>query len=65
MTFSPNHYIILDLKQCLVGLHSEILRREPNPSRKILNRKLQLCKEILPVLEKVEPGISRLRGKSF
>ncbi|GLV35041.1 SET and MYND domain containing arthropod-specific member 4 [Carabus blaptoides fortunei] len=65
ITFSPNHYIILDLKQWLIGLHSEILRRDPNPSRKIISSKLQLCKEILPVLETVEPGISRLRGITY
>lgn len=63
LTLSEEHSIILDLKQCLIGLHSEILRRDPNPNRKMLNRKLELCKEILPVLQKVEPGISRMKGE--
>lgn len=62
ITLSKEHMIILDLKQCLIGLHSEVIRREPNPARKSLNRKLELCKDILPVLKKVEPGISRLHG---
>lgn len=56
--------MILDLKLCLIGLYSEVLRREVNPNRKYLSRKLQLCKELLPVLEIVEPGISRMTGKS-
>jgi hypothetical protein len=39
-----------------------MILRQPNPSRKILNRKTELCQDMLPVLQVVEPGISRLRG---
>lgn len=61
-TFPPQHYVILELKQTLVALYRDVINRETNPSRKILHRKSQLCRDMLPILEIVEPGISRLRG---
>jgi hypothetical protein len=60
-TFPPQHFLILELKQALVAAYRD-MSREQNPSRKILNRKIELCRDMLPVLQVVEPGISRLRG---
>lgn len=56
-TFSPNHNILLDVKQMLVAIY-----REAGPTTKVLQKKIQLCKEILSVLMLIEPGISRLKG---
>ncbi|KAJ9577911.1 hypothetical protein L9F63_025224 [Diploptera punctata] len=61
-TFPPQHFVLLELKQTLVAVYRDIINRETNPSRKVLSRKLQLCRDMLPILEVVEPGISRLRG---
>lgn len=61
-TFPPQHFVILELKQTLVAAYRDMILRQPNPSRKILNRKTELCQDMLPVLQVVEPGISRLRG---
>uniref|UniRef100_A0A1B6C1U0 SET domain-containing protein n=1 Tax=Clastoptera arizonana TaxID=38151 RepID=A0A1B6C1U0_9HEMI len=55
-TLSPNHSISLDIKQMLVTLYREVA------SAKALQRKIQLCNEILIVLMTIDPGISRLRG---
>jgi hypothetical protein len=63
-TFPPQHFVILELKQSLVAAYRDMIHREPNPTRKILNRKTELCRDMLPILEVVEPGISRLRGIS-
>lgn len=57
-TLSPTHSIILDIKQTLVALY-----RDCDPSKKILQRKIELCQDLLPILAVIEPGISRLKGK--
>lgn len=57
LTLSPTHSIILDIKQTLVALY-----RDLDPSKKILQRKIELCQDLLPVLSVIEPGISRLKG---
>ncbi|KDR18205.1 Protein msta, isoform A, partial [Zootermopsis nevadensis] len=61
-TFPPQHFVILELKQALVATYRDMILQQPNPSRKILNRKIELCRDMLPVLQVVEPGISRLQG---
>lgn len=57
-TLSPTHSILLDIKQTLVALY-----RDLDPLKKILQRKIELCQDLLPVLAIIEPGISRLKGK--
>lgn len=64
-TFTPQHFVILEVKQALVAAYRDIIIRQPNPTRNILNRKTELCQDMLPVLQVVEPGISRLRGITF
>lgn len=55
---------MLNLKQkLLTAYRSEVACL--NPQKKMLVRMVQLCKEILQVLEIVEPGISRLKGIYF
>jgi len=64
-TFPPQHFVMLELKQTLVAAYRDMILRDPNPTRKILNRKTELCRDMLPVLQVVEPGISRLRGRAI
>jgi hypothetical protein len=64
-TFTPQHFVILEVKQALVAAYRDMIIRQPNPTRNILNRKTELCQDMLPVLQVVEPGISRLRGITF
>ncbi|XP_008547423.1 SET domain-containing protein SmydA-8-like [Microplitis demolitor] len=56
-----NHFLIMSLKQKLLALYRKEITCL-NPKKKTLQRMMQLCKEILQVLEIVEPGISRLKG---
>jgi hypothetical protein len=63
-TFPSQHFVILEVKQALVAAYRDIIIRQPNPTRSILNRKTEICRDMLPVLQVVEPGISRLRGTS-
>lgn len=64
-TFPSQHFVILELKQTLVAAYRDMILRNKNPTRKILNRKTELCRDMLPVLQVVEPGISRLRGRAI
>ncbi|KAK0098482.1 hypothetical protein PV326_008080 [Microctonus aethiopoides] len=60
-TFHPHHFLMVNLKQKLLTLYRSDCGRL-NPSKKMLCRVIELCNEILDVLEIVEPGISRLKG---
>ena len=60
-TFHKNHFIMISLKQKALATY----RREIasfNPLRTTLQKMLDVCKDMLDVLEIVEPGISRLKG---
>ncbi|XP_037915703.1 SET domain-containing protein SmydA-8-like isoform X2 [Hermetia illucens] len=58
---NPSHYIIIDLKQNIASILRDIcMDPMSKPGRKVLERKIQLCDDIIPVLTVVEPGISRL-----
>ncbi|KAL2721330.1 SET domain-containing protein SmydA-8-like isoform X1 [Vespula maculifrons] len=61
LSFHPNHYLLLALKQKLLAAYRKQVAG-PNPQKKIIQKMLDLCKEVLQVLELVEPGISRLKG---
>ncbi|XP_030026025.2 SET domain-containing protein SmydA-8-like [Manduca sexta] len=62
LVLAPNHYLLLDAKQRLAGVLRDTINREPHPLKKIIRRKLELCKELMPVLEKLCPGISRTKA---
>ncbi|CAH2044001.1 unnamed protein product, partial [Iphiclides podalirius] len=62
LVLAPNHYLILDAKQRLAGVLRDAINREPRPTKKIMRRKIELCKELLPVLEKISPGICRIKA---
>ncbi|XP_030554648.1 SET domain-containing protein SmydA-8 isoform X1 [Drosophila novamexicana] len=58
-----NHYIMLDLKQNIASILRQILQNMAHrPNRKVYERKIRLCQEILLVLKVVAPGISRLKA---
>ena len=62
-TYHTNHFLMLTVKQKILAMY----RREMsnvNPQRKVLQKMLEMCREVLTVLEIVEPGVSRLKGKS-
>ncbi|KAL4711520.1 hypothetical protein ACJJTC_000536 [Scirpophaga incertulas] len=62
---APNHYLLLDAMQRLAGVLRDAINREPHPTKKLMRRKIQLCHDLLPVLEKVLPGISRTKGRHY
>lgn len=56
-TFHPQHYLIMDMVQNLISQYGRSI-----PSKRNLARKVDLCNRLLKVLDKIEPGISRLRA---
>lgn len=63
-TFHKHHFVMLSLKHKILAIY----RREVtkiNPQRKVLHKMLEICREMLELLEIVEPGISRLKGTLF
>lgn len=62
LILAPNHYLLLEAKQRLAGVLRDIINREPRPTKKLMKRKMELCKDILPVLDMLCPGISRTKA---
>lgn len=62
LVLGPNHYLLLEAKQRLAGVLRDTINREPRPTKKLMKRKMELCEEILNVLNKLCPGISRTKG---
>lgn len=61
-TLPKENFITIDVKQSLIAAYRDVLRRDIKPSKHVLQRKLELCHDLLPLLNKIEPGISRLKG---
>ncbi|XP_050297845.1 SET domain-containing protein SmydA-8-like isoform X2 [Anthonomus grandis grandis] len=57
LTFHPNHFLLLELKQIMVGLYSKL-----PPTKNNLNRKIDLCGRLMSVFGRIEPGISRIKA---
>jgi len=53
---------MLSLKQKLVTAYRKEIM-SPNPQKKIIQKMINIYKEIYDVLDIVEPGISRLKGR--
>ncbi|XP_026321549.1 SET domain-containing protein SmydA-8-like isoform X2 [Hyposmocoma kahamanoa] len=62
LVLAPNHYLLLDAKQCLAGVLRDAINREPRPTKKLMRRKIELCQELLPIIETLSPGICRTTG---
>lgn len=60
----PNHYLLIEMKQKLAAIirHMGEMNSDYCKSEKLLSRKIELCKEIVPLLDILQPGISRLKG---
>jgi len=59
----PHHAAMLELTQALSGMYREqIMDEGPVVPTRLLKRKLELCSILLPVIEQLEPPLSRLRG---
>ncbi|XP_030387506.1 uncharacterized protein LOC115634090 isoform X2 [Scaptodrosophila lebanonensis] len=58
----PNHFLLLDIKQNIASiLRAAILMNSlAEPCKKLLERRVQLCGDLLPVTRAVVPGISKL-----
>ncbi|XP_058834417.1 SET domain-containing protein SmydA-8-like [Topomyia yanbarensis] len=63
-TLNPRNSLVLEVKQTLAGELRSICQsaHSSNVPQKILERKLELCAEMLQILRVLEPGISRLSG---
>ncbi|XP_068618071.1 SET domain-containing protein SmydA-8-like [Battus philenor] len=62
LVLAPNHYLLLDAKQRLAGILRDSINREPRPTKKMMRREINLCKDLLNVLEKISPGICRIKA---
>lgn len=67
----PNHYLLIEMKQKLAAIIRHITSTmayercyEMNSNRLelLLKRKIELCKEFLPLFDILQPGISRLKA---
>lgn len=57
----PNHFLMIDLKQNIATILRTILMNPMcQPGKEVLERRLDLCAEILPVVKAVIPGYSKL-----
>ncbi|KAH8384630.1 hypothetical protein KR093_003529, partial [Drosophila rubida] len=60
--FHPNHFLLLDIKQNIASiLRAATLMNSLNePCKQLLQRRVELCADLLPVCRAVVPGISKL-----
>lgn len=59
----PQHYMIVDVKQNIASILRSIINDISRcPGRKVYERKIDLCKDILKVLNIIVPGMSRLKA---
>ncbi|XP_058457251.1 SET domain-containing protein SmydA-8-like [Malaya genurostris] len=63
-TLNPHNSLVLEMKQTLAGELRNLCHsvHSSNVPKQILERKLELCAELLEILGVLEPGISRLTG---
>lgn len=64
---NPNHYLVVEMKQKLAAILRSICDSGNfQPLRAageaIIQRKMELCRDILPVLKVLQPGLSRMTG---
>lgn len=66
---NANHYLVLEMKQKLAAILRSMCEGASKLKYKeiaqLLERKIALCGELLPVLRILKPGISRLTGKCY
>lgn len=58
-----NHYIMVDIKQNIANILRTIIKNSlQRPGRRVYERKVRLCQELVMVLHIIQPGISRLKA---
>ncbi|XP_054737026.1 uncharacterized protein LOC129243766 isoform X1 [Anastrepha obliqua] len=61
--FHQNHFVLVEIKQNIASILRAILMNPMCvPGKDLLERKLQLCEEMMPLVRAVLPGISKLYG---
>lgn len=59
----PRHYQMISLKQALIELYGRVSGYEmPELPDLLLERKLEICRDVIKVLDITEPGKTRARG---
>ncbi|XP_062133888.1 SET domain-containing protein SmydA-8 isoform X2 [Drosophila sulfurigaster albostrigata] len=62
----PSHYIATGLRQLLIEMYGRVQGYEMvQLTDQLLERKAQLCREVLKVLDHFEPGLSRARAMNL
>ncbi|KAH8378379.1 hypothetical protein KR093_011085 [Drosophila rubida] len=62
----PAHYIATGLRQLLIEMYGRVQGYEMvQLTDQLLERKAQLCREVLHVLDRFEPGLSRARAMNL
>lgn len=59
---NPNHYLVIEMKQTLAAILRSICDSGNKTGDEMVHRKIELCRDILPILKLLQPGISRLTG---
>lgn len=58
-----NHYLVVDIKQNIASILRDIIvSSAERPGRRVYERKVRLCQELVMVLHALQPGISRLKA---
>uniref|UniRef100_A0A0A1WXT0 Protein msta, isoform A n=1 Tax=Zeugodacus cucurbitae TaxID=28588 RepID=A0A0A1WXT0_ZEUCU len=61
--FHQNHFVLVEIKQNIASILRAILMNPMCiPGKDLLERKLQLCEEMMPLVRAVLPGVSKLYG---
>lgn len=61
----PNHYLLVNLKENLIDMYGWQLSNQIENENLVidwLNRKIELCREVLNILDVIQPGLNRARA---
>ncbi|XP_059477040.1 SET domain-containing protein SmydA-8 [Neocloeon triangulifer] len=62
----PSHYLLLGVKHSLCQLYGKVAEYLISDlSDDMLERKKDICEELMPIFDVLEPGMSRLRGMTL
>lgn len=65
----PNHYLLNAARRWIIPLHCRVLKKDPassspsTPSEPMIREKVDMCQRYLFVLNRVEPGLTKNRGR--
>lgn len=59
----PNHFLTISLKECLIEKYGSMLSNQGEEfNLQHMDRKIQLCYDVLRVLDVLQPGLNRTRA---